>query len=146
MELKLESIIEKFDVICQLMIGALMHKDQQVALAASEFWSGIIQNKMDQNDELRVQKIQNSMDKILQALLECCIMSEADKMGDLPTKDSDVQHIEGKTINENEEDDDDNSQNDEDNYTTLRKSCAFTLQQFSKTYPELVFDNIQSYL
>ena len=72
------------------------------------------------------------MDRILQALLECCIMSEADKMGDLPTKDSDVQHIEAKTINENEEDDDDNSQNDEDNYTTLRKSCAFTLQQFSK--------------
>ena len=31
-----------------------MHKDQQVALAASEFWSGIIQSKLEDNDEVRV--------------------------------------------------------------------------------------------
>jgi hypothetical protein len=42
MELKMISIIDRFEVVCQLMLGALMHKDQQVALAASEFWSGII--------------------------------------------------------------------------------------------------------
>ena len=54
MELRLTSIIERYDTVCQLMIGALMHKDQQVALAASEFWSGIIQNKLDQNDEIRI--------------------------------------------------------------------------------------------
>lgn len=82
------------------------------------------------------------MERILQALLECCIMSDADRMGDLPTKESDVQHIEAKTLNENDEDDDDNSESDADNYTTLRKSCAFTIQQFSKTYPESVFDKI----
>lgn len=33
------------------MVGALHHKDQQVALAASEFWSGIIQNKSDEDTE-----------------------------------------------------------------------------------------------
>ena len=55
-------------------------------------------------------------------------MSDADRMGDLPTKDSDVSHIEAKTLNENEDEDDDNSESDADNYTTLRKSCAFTLQ------------------
>ena len=54
MELKLDYIIDRFDQICPLMVGALRHKDQQVALAASEFWSGIIQTKFEVNDELRV--------------------------------------------------------------------------------------------
>jgi len=74
-----------------------------------------------------VQKIQNSMERILQALLECCIMSEADRMGDMPTRDTDIGQVEAKTLNENDDDDDDDEDNDGDNYTTLRKSCAFTI-------------------
>ena len=54
-------------------------------------------------------------------------MSEADRMGDMPTKENDVAHIEAKAI-ENEEDEDEGSESDADNYTTLRKSSAFTLQ------------------
>jgi len=127
MEFKMNSIIDRYEVVCQLMIGALMHKDQQVALAASEFWSGIIQNKLDENDEVRVQKIQSSMERILSALLECCVMSNADRMGDLPAKDSDISHIEAKAL-ENDDDEDDGSESEQDNYTTLRKSSAFTLQ------------------
>ena len=57
MELNMELVISKFEAVCQLMHAALMHKDQQVALAASEFWSGILQNKLDQQDEIRVQNI-----------------------------------------------------------------------------------------
>jgi len=54
MEFKIGSIISHYDAIYALMLAALMHKDQQVALAASEFWSGIIQAKLDENDEVRV--------------------------------------------------------------------------------------------
>ena len=104
MEMKMESVIEQFDNVCALMLGALMHKDQQVALAASEFWSGIIQNKLDRNDEVRVAKIQSSMERILPALLECCVMSNADRMGDMPTKDTDVQHVEGKLLDNSDDD------------------------------------------
>ena len=141
MELRMNSIIDRFEVVCELMIGALMHKDQQVALAASEFWSGIIQNKLPTNDELRVRKIEEHMGKILQALLECCVMADADRMCDMPTKENDIQNIEAKNLDD--EDDDEGSESDQDNYTTLRKSSAFTLQQFSKNYPDIVFEKIQ---
>lgn len=103
----MSSIINRFDNVCQLMHGALMHKDQQVALAASEFWSGILETTLDSNDEQRVQKIQEAMDLILPALLECCVMTDADRMADdknnTGSKDSDI--VEPKQI-ENEEDED----------------------------------------
>lgn len=119
------SIIDRFEVVCELMLGALMHKDQQVALAASEFWSGIIQNKLPTNDELRVRKIDEHMGRILQALLECCIMTDADRMCEMPTKENDIANVEAKNLED--EDDDEGSESDQDNYTTLRKSSAFTL-------------------
>jgi len=127
MEMKMSSVIEHFDKVQDLMLGALMHKDQQVALAASEFWSGINNTKLDQSDELRVAKIQNSMEKILPALLECCVMQNVDRMGDMPTKESDIGHVEAKGVDD-EDEEGDGSESDQDNYTTLRKSSAFTLQ------------------
>ena len=51
----------------------------------------------------------------------------------------------GSKFNEDEnEDDDENSE--ENSFTTLRKSSAFALQQFSKNYSELVFVKMQGYL
>lgn len=128
MELKMNSVVQHFDRVCELMHGALMHKDQQVALAASEFWSGINNTKLDENDELRVKTIENSMEKILPALLECCVMQNADRMGDMPTKESDISHVDSKNIEEDDAEDGDGSDSEQDNYTTLRKSSAFTLQ------------------
>jgi hypothetical protein len=66
------------------------------------------------------------MEKILQALLECCVMADADRMCDMPTKENDIQHVDAKNLED--EEDDDASESDQDNYTTLRKSSAFTLQ------------------
>jgi hypothetical protein len=66
------------------------------------------------------------MEKILPALLECCVMSNADRIGDMPTKDSDVAHVDGKHL-ENSDDDSNDNNTEQDNYTTLRKSSAFTL-------------------
>lgn len=53
----MSSVIQNFEKVEDLMHGALMHKDQQVALAASEFWSGINNTRLDENDEVRVFKI-----------------------------------------------------------------------------------------
>jgi len=114
-------------------------------LAASEFWSGINNTKLDENDEIRVQKIQNSMETILPALLECCIMQNVDRMNDMPTKESDIAHVEAKGADK-DDDDEESEESEQDNYTTLRKSSAFTLQQFSKNYPDLVFGKIQPFL
>ena len=106
MEIQMTSVISQFQRVQDLMYGALMHKDQQVALAASEFWSGINNTKLDENDEIRVSKIENSMEQILPALLECCVMQNVDRMGDMPSKESDIAHVEAKG-NEDEDDDDD---------------------------------------
>lgn len=54
MELNMQAVIQLFDKIKLLMFHALMYKDQQVALAASEFWSGVNNTKLDENDEIRV--------------------------------------------------------------------------------------------
>mmetsp|Transcript_34192 Transcript_34192/g.52463 ORF Transcript_34192/g.52463 Transcript_34192/m.52463 type:complete len:94 (+) Transcript_34192:984-1265(+) len=90
------------------MHAGLKLKDQQVALAASEFWSGIIQTKNDDKvDSIYDEKIQNNMERILAALLECCVMADADRMGDLPTREADVAHVEAKTVDDNEDEDDD---------------------------------------
>lgn len=67
-------------------------------------------------------------------------MQNVDRMGDISTKDGDVAHVEAKTINDDDNESDANSESD--HYTTLRKSSAFTLQQFSKNYPEVVFGKI----
>jgi hypothetical protein len=141
MELKMESVINQFDRVQNLMHGALMHKDQQVALAASEFWSGINNSKLEENDEIRVEKIQNCMEKILPALLECCAMQNIDRMQDMSTKENDISHVDSKTV-DNDDDEHDSDESEQDNYTTLRKSSAFTLQQFSKNYPDIVFGKI----
>lgn len=68
------------------------------------------------------------MEKILPALLECCVMQNADRMGDMPTKESDISHVEAKNMENENDDDEDDDEADQDNYTTLRKSSAFTLQ------------------
>jgi len=67
-------------------------------------------------------------------------------MTDMPTKESDIGHIEAKSNQEEEDGDDETSESEQDNYTTLRKSSAFTLQQFSKNYPDVVFSKIQEFL
>lgn len=65
-------------------------------------------------------------------------------MGDMPTKENDISHVDAKTVDN--EDDDQSEDSEQDTYTTLRKSSAFTLQQFSKNYPDVVFGKIQNYL
>lgn len=58
MELRLELIVQHFEQVCQLMVGALLLKDQQVALAATEFWSGIISKKDDIDTDEYEKRIQ----------------------------------------------------------------------------------------
>ena len=111
------------------MLGALKLKDQLVALAASQFWSGIVHARLDENDELRSQKIQSSMDEILPALLDCCIMTNADKLAELPFGETDISHVDVANGLDLEDQDEDQSDDDQrDNYSTLRKASSFALQ------------------
>ena len=67
------------------------------------------------------------MELILPALLECCIMSKIDKMNEMSFKEADIEPVEQKLLKDQEDLPDDDEDNQEDNYTTLRKSSAFTL-------------------
>lgn len=58
----------------------------------------------------------------------------------MSTKDTDIGHVEAKAVEEDEGNESD--EGDNEHYTTLRKSSAFTLQQFSKNYPDVVFGKI----
>ncbi len=70
-------------------------------------------------------------------------MADADRMGDLPTRESDIAHVEAKTVEEEEDEDEDG---EVDKYSTLRKSSVFTLQLFSQQFGGEVFSKIQSSL
>jgi len=54
MEIKVAAVVAQFERVLNLMHLSLLYKDQQVALAASEFWSGYLNSKLDINDEIRV--------------------------------------------------------------------------------------------
>lgn len=119
-----------------------------MALAASDFFNGIIHPKMEEdnttvddnkNEALRMQKIEKHMERILSALLECCIMSNADRMNEISTKQNDVLPVESSSKFKDDENEDDEEDSEENSFTTLRKSSAFALQQFSKQFRELVF-------
>jgi hypothetical protein len=43
MDQRVDIIINHFSAVCEIMIAALKEKDQKLALAATEFWSGIVQ-------------------------------------------------------------------------------------------------------
>jgi hypothetical protein len=44
------------------------------------------------------------MEKILPALLECCIMQNVDRMGDMGTKDNDIGPVEAAKVENDDED------------------------------------------
>lgn len=95
-----------------------------MALAASEFWAGIV----EQQDDNEVQnKLNQVMQKVLVALLECCVMAKADKDADIPTKAGDSSIVEAKAVAGDSEDDGEDDDQVEESYMTLRKSSAYTL-------------------
>ena len=89
------------------------------------------------------------MEFFLPALLECCVMSKADRAAEMPVKALDVQNVELKGMREGAgeaTEDDAEDEDDEDNFMTLRKSAAFTLTEFSRNFNADVFHKIQPHL
>ncbi len=63
------------------MTVALKEKDQKLALAATEFWSGIFQVVYvnNQNEQHVVQMIGGRLPKLCPLLFECCKFTEYDR-------------------------------------------------------------------
>lgn len=62
------------------MLNALKEKDQKVALAASEFWSGMITVKSGVNEDYKMNMLRNLLPSLLPALADCCRFTDADRM------------------------------------------------------------------
>jgi len=74
------------------MINSLKEKDQKVALAATEFWSGIVSLRSlePQQEEFKIQSIFQKLPVLMGALFECCRFTDFDRMAMMPSKESDA--------------------------------------------------------
>ena len=123
-----------------LMLNALREKDQKVALAATEFWSGVVSlRQLDpQQEEFKSQSIFQKLPVLMTALFDCCRFSEFDRMAMIPTREADAAY-EGKRVpkkqeeigREDAEDEEDFEVEENEYFTTLRKSAAFTIERYS---------------
>eukprot|EP00347_Sterkiella_histriomuscorum_P007650 403348104 len=142
-ELRVDIIMQIFDQVCDLMINALKENDQKIALAATEFWSGIVSQRCNtpQEEELKVQKIFHKLPILLAALFECCRFTEFDRMALMPSKDNDIEFEKKNQSQDNfaEGEEEDYEIGDDEYFTTLRKSSAFTIERYSKIYHDECF-------
>ena len=71
MELRLDIIMGIFEEVANLMINALTESDQKVALAATEFWSGVIFNHCEdqQKEDFKIKSIHQKLPQLMVALL-----------------------------------------------------------------------------
>ncbi|CDW78644.1 transportin-1 isoform 1 [Stylonychia lemnae] len=143
---KNEIIMSIFDQVSELMINALREKDQKIALAATEFWSGIVSQKCNtpQEEEQKIKKIFTKLPVLLVALFECCKFTDHDRMAIMPSKDGDVEYDRKNFNKESQRISDNNNEedyeiDDDEYFTTLRKSSAFTIERYSKTYHDDTF-------
>ncbi len=84
MDQRVDLIIPHISTVLDFMINALKEKDQKLALAATEFFSGVVQvvagdEKMSQ---FVVMKIYHRLPEVCPLLLDCCKFTELDKLMD----------------------------------------------------------------
>ena len=88
MDQRVDLIIPHISTVLDFMINALKEKDQKLALAATEFFSGVVQviagdEKMSQ---FVVIKIYHNLSEVCSLLLDCCKFTELDKLMDSNNK------------------------------------------------------------
>ena len=87
LDFRLELVVKHAQEVLDVMVNWLNEKDQDVGLAAAEFWSGIAINRgeEDEVDEKRIEIINKYLPVLTPILLECCRFGEADQIAAMPT-------------------------------------------------------------
>lgn len=114
MDQRVDIILTHFTAVYDIMANALKEKDQKLALAATEFWSGIIQAVRDDAMDFVVQRVCSKLPELCPLLLDCARYTDYDRQL--------------LAVHEEEQEEEDFENN---NITTLRKSSAFTIERFS---------------
>lgn len=124
MDQNVESVIPHLQKILEFMSNALKENDQKVALAATEFWSGILHVVASdiKYSEFVAEKIWKLLPDLCPLLLDCCKFTEFDRL----------------IMQSNNQGDEEDSEN-LSSLTTLRRSAAFTVGRFSKIYHNDIF-------
>jgi len=80
---------------------------------------------------------------LLPALFDCCRFTDHDRMTMMTTKDSDVEYDRKNTNTDPQRlgvnEDEDYEVLEDEYFTTLRKSSAFTIERYSKLFHDDVF-------
>jgi hypothetical protein len=81
MDQNVESVIPHLQKILEFMSNALKENDQKVALAATEFWSGILHVVASdiKYSEFVAEKIWKLLPDLCPLLLDCCKFTEFDR-------------------------------------------------------------------
>lgn len=138
MDHRVDLILLDFQLILDIMTNALKENDQKLALAATEFWSGIFQAVRGdvKNEEFVIKTICYKLPELCPLLLDCCKFTEYDRQM-LPTTSG----TNGTVPEEQQEDED-----YESSFTTLRKSSAFTMERLSSKLIFYEYYEIQRYI
>jgi len=148
MDLDLVLKPENFENLAQLMMHALKNKeDSRIAQAACEFWSALVCGTAE-NEEKKIAILRQALPLLLPVLMDCCLMTENDRMAIIESKEEDViadRRPKGiqKEGEELEEDDENYEVDLSDNSLTLRKTAAFAIGRFTLIFNDDVWDALK---
>ena len=81
---------ENFSKIGLLMLNSLKNRDEtRVAQSACEFWAAMI-CAYAENEEAKIQLLRQVIPQLLPTLMECCVMTDEDRMNMIESKEEDA--------------------------------------------------------
>lgn len=147
LDFRMELALTYYEPLFEAMLEALKTRDQAVAMAAAEFWSGLAINRLpDEEEDLkRVELVKKVIEHIGPILLECCRFTEADRIASLPFNNEDA-----GVYDEDFYDQDEEEQAEEyaqmEGLSTLRRASAFAFERLAIVSPEATFESIKGAL
>ena len=146
-DFRLELVIKHAQEVLDIMLNWLNEKDQDVGLAAAEFWSGLAINRGEDDDidQQRVEIIDKYLPILAPILLECCRFVEADKIASMPTTKNDLNIYKEGYYEDNEDEEIEDGEGEYsslESMSTLRRASAFSFEQLAKVSGKILFESI----
>ena len=153
LDFRLELVVKHYEAVFEVLIACLNERDQEIALAAAEFWSGLAINQMEDDEgEYHRREIINKVLPILgPILLESCRYAKADQIASLPSNKNDLniykdKYYETEGVGEDVDDDEDDEYGQLESMGTLRRASAFAFEHLAKVSGEATFNSIKDTL
>ncbi|CAI2383216.1 unnamed protein product [Moneuplotes crassus] len=145
LDFRMELALSHYESLFEVMLECLKLKDQEVALASAEFWSGLAINRMenDEDDKKRIELIEKVLPILSPILLECCRFAEADRIASLPFNNEDANVYDENYYEDQEDDVDEEEYSQLQGLSTLRRASAFAFEKLATVSPDTIFESIK---